>query len=236
MSAKTLDERVARIEKIFWVVAVLAVIFGISGAWGLSALKTAKSEIDSLQSNLRIIRSFVDKAEAFVDEAKLQIREEKEGQLEDMVPKIRTMAQKEIADQLKGRVAYIEEEKIDRLDTSLGEHPYIHKDFTVSLPVKKGDIVYASYVASTRKSEFYYRIVCVNDLATPLTKITQCVMAAPVRDYRHQWHSISASEVFRVDTNGDLKLAVEFEKGTLTGKVELFGPTLIAFKVASDIP
>jgi len=49
MPTKTLDERVARIEKIFWVVAVLAVIFGISGAWGLNALKNANLTLDDIK-------------------------------------------------------------------------------------------------------------------------------------------------------------------------------------------
>jgi len=108
MPTKTLDERVARIEKIFWVVAVLAVIFGISGAWGLNALRNAKSEIESLrksqieplQEDVKNIRSFVDKADDFVADAKSKLEDEKNRQLKAMGPEVTRMVQNEIADHL----------------------------------------------------------------------------------------------------------------------------------------
>ena len=75
MPTKTLDERVARIEKIFWVVAVLALIFGISGAWGLNALKREKTEITSLQTAVDGVKANVDGVIVDVDRVKADAKD-----------------------------------------------------------------------------------------------------------------------------------------------------------------
>lgn len=47
-----LQKKVSRIENIFWVIAVVAAIFGISGAYGLRLLSKANSEIQALQTKV----------------------------------------------------------------------------------------------------------------------------------------------------------------------------------------
>ena len=77
---------------------------------------------------------------------------------------------------------------------------------------------------------FYYRIIDVAGVATPLTKSAQVVVNS-----EYLWRSISACEVFRANTNRYLELAVEFYRNDLPGReqVEVAGSTLVAFKVAS---
>ncbi|GAH76638.1 unnamed protein product, partial [marine sediment metagenome] len=201
---------------------VVAVIFGISGAWGLNALKNAKSEIGKLNASVITVKKDIDGAKLAIEKEKdKQVAEFKaiaQNEISDQL----AMAKKKISDQLKSRV--VEYNKItDSKITSLGKHA------NVKLPVKEGDIIYASYVASARNSEFYYRIIAIKDgIAIPLINRDQVVMATSIPGAkRHQWHSISASEVFEVHKNGDLKLAVELKKGGLTGEVEVFSPTLV---------
>ena len=74
---ESLDDRVASIEKrlvridtIFWVVTAVAAIFGISGTFGYTIIKSAKTEIETLQADIKPLRGFVDNAEGFVEDAK----------------------------------------------------------------------------------------------------------------------------------------------------------------------
>jgi hypothetical protein len=228
MTTKTLNQRVDIIEKIFWVVAVVAVIFGISGAWGLNALKNAKSEIAELNASVNTVKEDI-------EGAKFEIEKEKNKQVAEFKAKAKheisdqlAMAQIRISDQLKSRVVKYSKKEKGWIKT-LGQHAII------TLTVKEGDIIYASYVASAKNSDFYYRIIAItDDIAKPRLNGGQVVMVLPIPAAKgHQWHSISASEVFEVHKNGDLKLAVELTKDDLTGDVVVFNPTLVAFKVAS---
>jgi hypothetical protein len=54
---KTIEERVDRVEKIFWVVGVIAVIFGISGGWGYSLLQSAETKLHDLTEKVGNVKS-----------------------------------------------------------------------------------------------------------------------------------------------------------------------------------
>jgi hypothetical protein len=62
----TIEERVSRIEKIFWVVFIVAVIFGMSGAFGAKILSSAKKELHSLSIQIKNIDEKASKMTALV--------------------------------------------------------------------------------------------------------------------------------------------------------------------------
>ena len=155
MTTKTLDERMDRIEKIFWVVAVVAVIFGVSGAWGLNTLTKAKSKIESLNDSVGTVTKDIDNAKLAFENVKDKKIAEFNAILQKEMSNQIAMAKNEVSNLLKSRV-YEYNNQGSKID-SLVNHAKL------KLPVKKGDIILASYVASARNSEFYYRIISINN-------------------------------------------------------------------------
>lgn len=220
MSKLSLEERVARIEKIFWVVGVVAIIFGLSGAWGISLLRAAQAEISTLQNDLASVRTSATEAARLVTDSKSQIEKETKHQLENVKPAVQDLAEREVKTLFRNRAAFA---ATGTHISSLGRHT------TIKLRVKKGDLIHASYTASAKNSEFYFRIVDVNSLAVPLTKSTQLVQNA-----NQPWRPIATQEIFRADNDRELQLAVEFFKGDIGGNVTVYNSTLIALIVGAD--
>ena len=93
----------------------------------------------------------------------------------------------------------------------------------LKLPVKEGDMIHASFVATARRSIFYYQIVAAKGNATELLGSKQLI------DNRDQsWRSIATQAIFRSKIDGELELSVEFLEQELSGKIEVFGSSLIA--------
>ena len=59
---KNIEDRVDRIEKIFWVLGVVAVIFGVSGAWGKIVFESTKEELSTLKKNVEEIKQTANQA------------------------------------------------------------------------------------------------------------------------------------------------------------------------------
>ena len=218
---ESLDDRVAAIQKrlnridaIFWTVAAVAAIFGITGAFGYKLIEEAKTEIKSLQTEIVPLRDFVDNADKFIRDAKEEISQETHNQISTIKPTINDLAADAVNDLLTNRVAF---SRTDGHITSLGMHS------NVSLSVKKGDIVHATYTGTAEASDFYFRIVKTHGSATALLGSAQLI-----RNAEQRWQPIATQEIFRVDADGELQLSVEFFKSDITGKVKVFGSSLVA--------
>jgi hypothetical protein len=233
MPEKTVEQRVQFIEKVFYVVGALAVIFGVSGAWGLSLLKSARAEINELQAQvveqrknaaalreaMAPIQEFVDKSKTQVDLVKAEIDKAAGAAVTQIQPKI----EERVEAILRARTSPTASVAAVRDITSLG----VHNELTIQ--AKRGDLIAASYSGSARSSEFYYTLVSPNNSATaiaPQGDATQVVQLAS-----QPWRSISANQLFRATRDGEIKLAVEYSRSDVSGAVKVFGSILVAHVV-----
>lgn len=233
---KTIEERVDRIEKIFWVVGVIAVIFGVSGAWGYNVLQSSRTQLSDLDKKVEDVQNRLDEASNLAKNVESEINNRKDEA-------IRSLKNEEdmAIDRLKRR-AYnlVSEEANKKFKDSVvydvwagkGRPPWITKlgkNLSVTLPVTKGDIVQATFAGSAWRSNFYYRIVEKSQLS-----VTEAPLFAQIiQNQNDYWRSVVASRVFEVTRDGKLTLAVEFIGAELKDpKVKVAGARLIATKVA----
>jgi len=230
---KTIEERVDRIEKIFWVVGIIAVIFGVSGAWGYKVLSSAKTQLTDLDKKVEAFQNRVDEASI---SAKSEIDTKKDEAISDL-------KKEEEEEEAKGRLKNMASELVSE---ALNEHTKNSVEVTLSgvhikspgrhlrleLPVTKGDIVQATFAGSVNNSKFYYRIVDESKLS--VTKSPD--FAQLIQNGEDTWQSVVASRVFEVTRDGRLTLVVEFLRGdikiTESLRVDVAGARLIATKVA----
>ena len=78
---KSTEERVDRIEKIFWVVGVVAVIFGVSGGWGYGLLQSAETRLNELG---RKVENFQSEIQKTTDKAIDSLNKEEEKSIEHL--------------------------------------------------------------------------------------------------------------------------------------------------------
>jgi len=76
---KNIEERVDRVEKIFWVVGIIAVIFGVSGGWGYSLLQSAGTKLSELTKKVENVHSEIEKT---TEKAKDTLKEEEDKTIE----------------------------------------------------------------------------------------------------------------------------------------------------------
>lgn len=57
-----LDKSVQRIQNIAWVIAAVAAIFGLGGAFGIATLSGAKAELSQLKTNIRDVDQTISRA------------------------------------------------------------------------------------------------------------------------------------------------------------------------------
>jgi len=240
---KTIEERVDRIEKIFWVVGVIAVIFGVSGAWGYNVLQSAKTQFTDLDKKVEALQNSVDKASILVkseidtkkDEAISDIKKETDKAEVRLKSKASKLVSGALNKHFENRIDYsVKQGQIKNLGTYL----------RVKLDVTEGDIVQASFVGSVQKSQFYCMIVedIVEDsdqepqLSDFALKGFKAAAQVIIQKNDESWKSLAAHQVFKVLKDGELKLAVKFHNGCpedcLPGNVIVYDATLIATKVA----
>jgi len=223
---KTLEQRIDRIEKVFWAAGVIAVIFGLSGAWGYKAITKAKTEIDTVKGDITTLkedivplRQFVDKADVFVENAKKDLEKKKNESISEIARNTDDLAVSAIQKNLKNRLVASKEGGHIK---SLGKHNLI------KMKVSEGDVLQATYTGSAIESQFYYHIVENTGIAKPTAGSIQ-VIQVPAG----AWRSIAVTESFVAKKSGQIQLAVEFFKSDVSGAVHVFGSTLIATKVGS---
>ncbi len=71
---ETLEKHVQKLQNIVWVVGVLAVIFGISGGWGLNVLSESQKTISTLEGDIKELVKYKDNAQTEL--SKLRIAEQ----------------------------------------------------------------------------------------------------------------------------------------------------------------
>jgi len=233
MLEKTLEQRVYFIEKVFWVVGVLAVIFGISGAWGLSILNNARTELSTLQvqveqqrSNVSVVREKLIPIQEFVDKSKNQVelaRTEIDRATRTAIAQVQPKIEESVDAVIRARTSPAAAVAATRNITSLGIHNQ------VSIKARRGDVIAASYSGSASSGEFYYKIVSPNNSAASISPESASIQVVQLSS--EPWHSVSADQLFRATRDGEVKLAIEFSKSDVSGTVKVFGSTLLAYVV-----
>ena len=95
--------------------------------------------------------------------------------------------------------------------------------------MNKGDIVHVTYTGTAKRSDFYFRIVTTSGSATSLIDSTQLV-----QNVDQPWQPIATQGIFRVEADGTLQLSIEFFKADISGKVWVYGSTLVAVIVGGN--
>ena len=216
---KTIEERVERIEKIFWAIGAIAVIFGLSGAWGYKVISAAKTEIETLEADIEPLRKFVNDADKFIEMAKEDIENAKDLSIHEMRNMSDDLALESIQRHSKNRLASA---KTNGHIKKLGMHTEL------TLNVNKGEVIHAIYTGSARGSQFYYRIVDVSEVSKPMAGSIQVIMVPA-----DSWRSITATESFVAKHTGTIQLAIEFFKSDVSGDVKVYGSTLVASIIGS---
>jgi len=91
---KTIEERVDQLEKIFWVVGVIAVIFGVSGGWGFSLLKSAETKLSNVTARVDEVDS---KLKEITTEATQEIKRILSEEEDKTIENLRERANKQFA-------------------------------------------------------------------------------------------------------------------------------------------
>jgi len=216
---KTIEERVDRIEKIFWVIAAIAVIFGLSGAWGYKVISAAKNEIKEIEQNIEPLREFVNNADIFIETAKADITSAKNSSIEEIRSESDGFVLESIQKYSKNRLAST---------TTKGHIEKLGKHTALNLEVNKGEVIHAIYTGSANGSQFYYRVVDMSGNSKPMAGSVQVIMVPA-----NSWRSITVTETFVAKQSGTIKLAIEFYKVDVSGKVKVFGSTLVASKIGT---
>jgi len=94
--------------------------------------------------------------------------------------------------------------------------------------VKKGDVVKVDLIGSAAESAFYYSIVETTGKAEIIDASPQVIINPEPR-----WRSITTIGLFRARADTRLRFSANFVKGDQSGRIRVFGLTLIATVVGS---
>lgn len=96
-TVEALSERVQKLENWLKIAAGVAVIFGVSGAWGLSALHTAQQKLSELQSGIATVQKERDSA--------LQaLKAEENSELTDIQAKAKPLVEAALTQEMAGQI------------------------------------------------------------------------------------------------------------------------------------
>jgi hypothetical protein len=96
MAGVSLEKRVQTLENKLWVAGAVAVIFGVSGAWGFSALHEAQTQLSELQKGVQAVKDARDAALA-------DLKQAKENQIVDFNRQAKGIAKQAITDEMAAK-------------------------------------------------------------------------------------------------------------------------------------
>lgn len=102
-----LQARVQALENKIKVATAVAVIFGISGAFGANMLNSAKTKIDDLEKQIGTLQSQVSDVQSARDNAIAAIRAEENTQVSTFKGQVQPLAADAVNSQLQGQIAAV---------------------------------------------------------------------------------------------------------------------------------
>lgn len=104
----SLEERVQKLENWLKIAVGVAVVFGISGAWGFSLLQAAQKQLTALQDGIHTVKQQRDEALSDVKAAKdagiADLKNEKAAQLLDIQAKAKPLVKDAITQEMAQQI------------------------------------------------------------------------------------------------------------------------------------